>query len=121
MLLELGALFGLSQWIVDVSPFTHVPKLPGAAFTATPLLWLAVIAVALAGPAWPGSAAATSADLTRRPSILDGRRAVCQPAASGYRAPMAAARRWRSSTIVRSCSLDSGDSTRVRGPVAVKS
>jgi ABC-2 type transport system permease protein len=49
VLFELGALFGLSQWIVDISPFSHVPKLPGAAFTATPLVWLAVIAVGLAG------------------------------------------------------------------------
>jgi ABC-2 type transport system permease protein len=48
LLLELGALLGLSQWLVDVSPFAHVPKLPGTAFTATPLLWLTGIAVALA-------------------------------------------------------------------------
>jgi ABC-2 type transport system permease protein len=54
VLLELGALFGLSQWIVDVSPFSHVPKLPGAAFTATPLLWLAVVAVALAAAGLTG-------------------------------------------------------------------
>jgi ABC-2 type transport system permease protein len=47
LLLELGALLGLSQWLVDVSPFAHVPKLPGTAFTATPLLWLTGIAVAL--------------------------------------------------------------------------
>jgi ABC-2 type transport system permease protein len=54
LLLELGALLGLSQWLVDVSPFAHVPKLPGAAFTATPLLWLTGIAVALAAAGLAG-------------------------------------------------------------------
>src|SRR6476646_3429526 len=49
--LVLIALFGqvlqLSQPILDVSPFTHVPKLPGAVVTGTPLLWLSLAAVAL--------------------------------------------------------------------------
>jgi ABC-2 type transport system permease protein len=40
-----GPLLGLSQLIMDVSPFTHIPKLPAAEFTATPLLWLTGIAV----------------------------------------------------------------------------
>ena len=53
------ALFGqvlrLSPWVLDVSPFTHVPKLPGASLTmntaGAPLLWLslAVLALAAAG------------------------------------------------------------------------
>jgi len=47
VLLELGALLGLSQWLVDISPFAHVPKLPGTAFTATPLLWLTAVAAAM--------------------------------------------------------------------------
>ncbi|GAB1639845.1 ABC transporter permease [Krasilnikovia sp. MM14-A1259] len=47
LLFELGALFGLSQWIVDLSPFAHVPKLPGSAFTAAPVVWLVAVAVAL--------------------------------------------------------------------------
>ena len=54
VLLELGALFGLNQWIVDASPFAHVPKLPGTAFTATPLLWLTVVAAALAAAGLAG-------------------------------------------------------------------
>jgi ABC-2 type transport system permease protein len=48
VLLELGALLGLSQWLVDASPFAHVPKLPGTAFSATPLLWLTGISALLA-------------------------------------------------------------------------
>jgi ABC-2 type transport system permease protein len=47
LLVELGALFGLNRWVVDLTPFAHVPKLPGAAFTVTPVLWLTAIAVAL--------------------------------------------------------------------------
>jgi ABC-2 type transport system permease protein len=50
----LGVLLGLSQWLVDVSPFAHVPKLPGTAFTATPLLWLTGITVALAAAGLAG-------------------------------------------------------------------
>jgi ABC-2 type transport system permease protein len=47
VLFELGALFGLSQWILDLTPFAHAPKLPGNAFTATPVLWLTAVAFAL--------------------------------------------------------------------------
>ncbi|HEV8280186.1 MAG TPA: ABC transporter permease [Streptosporangiaceae bacterium] len=47
VLTELGSVLNLSRWVTDISPFTHVPKLPGGAFAATPLLWLACIAVAL--------------------------------------------------------------------------
>jgi ABC-2 type transport system permease protein len=47
VLLEVGVLLGLSRWIVDASPFAHVPKLPGSAFTAAPLLWLTAIAAVL--------------------------------------------------------------------------
>jgi ABC-2 type transport system permease protein len=47
LLLELGALLGLSRWLVDFSPFAHVPKLPGTAFTATPMLWLVAVALTL--------------------------------------------------------------------------
>jgi len=44
---QLGSLFRLSQWALDLSPFTHLPKLPGGTFTATPLVWLVVVTVAL--------------------------------------------------------------------------
>ena len=44
---ELGPLFELDQWILDISPFAHVPRIPGAAFTATPLLTLTAVAALL--------------------------------------------------------------------------
>lgn len=43
---ELGPMFGFDQWLMDFSPWAHLPKVPGSAVTATPLLWLTAIAVA---------------------------------------------------------------------------
>lgn len=43
----LGPLLRLSQRVMDVSPFTHVPPLPGGQLTATPLIWLTATAVLL--------------------------------------------------------------------------
>jgi ABC-2 type transport system permease protein len=44
---QLGPILGLPQWAMDISPFTHTPKLPGGEFTATPLVWLTLVAAAL--------------------------------------------------------------------------
>lgn len=44
---QLGPLLKLSQWAMDVSPFTHIPKLPGVALTTTPLIWLVAVAAVL--------------------------------------------------------------------------
>jgi ABC-2 type transport system permease protein len=41
----LGSLLGLPQTVRDLSPFTHVPALPAAEVTATPLIGLAAMAV----------------------------------------------------------------------------
>ncbi|QDQ91613.1 anibiotic ABC transporter [Rhodococcus sp. WB9] len=41
----LGSLLGLPRAVRDLSPFTHVPPVPATEVTATPLVWLAVIAV----------------------------------------------------------------------------
>ena len=46
---EFGPLFELDQAVMDLSPFAHVPRLPGGDFAATPLLWLTAIAAALLG------------------------------------------------------------------------
>lgn len=46
MLGELGPMFGFDQWLMDLSPWAHLPKVPGSAVTATPLLWLLALAAA---------------------------------------------------------------------------
>jgi ABC-2 type transport system permease protein len=42
-----GTVLQLSHWVLDVSPFTHIPHLPGGAVSATPLIALCVITLAL--------------------------------------------------------------------------
>ncbi|MDN3354649.1 ABC transporter permease [Actinomadura sp. DC4] len=44
---QLGPLLKLKQWMMDLSPFTHVPKLPGAEMRAQPVIWMIVVAAAL--------------------------------------------------------------------------
>jgi ABC-2 type transport system permease protein len=43
---QVGGVIGLDQWAMDVSPFTHLPKL-GGPVTAQPLLWLGGITALL--------------------------------------------------------------------------
>lgn len=47
MLGQLGPILGLPQWAMDISPFTHTPKLLGGEFAAMPLVWLTLVAAAL--------------------------------------------------------------------------
>lgn len=42
-----GPILELPQAVLNVSPFTHVPQLPHAEFTAVPLLWLTATAAVL--------------------------------------------------------------------------
>ncbi|MEU7765127.1 ABC transporter permease [Nocardia sp. NPDC049190] len=44
-----GSLDGLPQWMVDLVPYVHPPKVPGAQFRAQPVLWLLGIATLLIG------------------------------------------------------------------------
>ena len=44
---QLGALLDLPQWLLNISPFTHVPAVPAADVAVLPLLWLLVAAVSL--------------------------------------------------------------------------
>lgn len=42
-----GPALKLSHWAMDASPFTHIPKVPGAQLTAAPIAWLALITAAM--------------------------------------------------------------------------
>jgi ABC-2 type transport system permease protein len=49
-----GQALQLSHWILDVSPFTAAPRLPGGPVHAAPLLWLCAVALALAAAGLAG-------------------------------------------------------------------
>jgi ABC-2 type transport system permease protein len=49
-----GAALRLDQWLMDLSPFSHVPKLPGQAASATPLVALVGVAAVLAAAGLAG-------------------------------------------------------------------
>ncbi|GIH17438.1 ABC transporter permease [Rugosimonospora africana] len=48
LLFLVGGAVRLDQWVMDISPYTHLPHLPGGEVTATPLVVLTAVAAALA-------------------------------------------------------------------------
>jgi ABC-2 type transport system permease protein len=46
LILLVGETLQLNHWLLDISPFTHTPRLPGGAIQATPLVTLIVVALA---------------------------------------------------------------------------
>lgn len=45
----LGGLLGLPDWLVNLSPFSHVPPMPAESFSGMPLAWLTLVAAVLVG------------------------------------------------------------------------
>jgi ABC-2 type transport system permease protein len=54
LVLLVGTTLQLNQWLLDVSPFTHVPHLPGGTATATPFVVLVAVAAVLAASGLTG-------------------------------------------------------------------
>lgn len=50
----LGSVLNLPQWLIDVSPYTHVPALPAERFDVLPVAILGVLAAGLAAVAGAG-------------------------------------------------------------------
>ena len=54
LLLLVGTTLSLDQWVLDVSPFTHTPRLPGGELSWTPLVALTLVAAAMAAAGLAG-------------------------------------------------------------------
>lgn len=54
LILFVGGAVDGGQWLRDISPFTHVPKIPGGSLTVLPLAVLLVIAVGLTAAGYAG-------------------------------------------------------------------
>ncbi|MFE0463921.1 ABC transporter permease [Kitasatospora sp. NPDC058965] len=52
----LGPLLDVGQWFLDLTPFTHVPRIPGGPFHWTPLVLLTLVSGALTGAGLVGLA-----------------------------------------------------------------
>jgi ABC-2 type transport system permease protein len=49
---QIGALLGLPQWVLDLSPYSHAPRMPRADFDLGPALVLTGIAAVLLAASW---------------------------------------------------------------------
>lgn len=50
----LGPLVNAGQWFLDLTPFTHIPKVPGGVFHWTPLVWMTAAAAVLSAAGLAG-------------------------------------------------------------------
>ncbi len=51
---QLGELLGLPSWVIDLSPYAHVPRMPVESFDVVPLAVMTGLAAALLGVGWFG-------------------------------------------------------------------
>jgi ABC-2 type transport system permease protein len=49
---QIGDLLGLPGWVLDLSPYSHAPRMPLEGFAAGPALALTVLTVVLLGASW---------------------------------------------------------------------
>lgn len=54
LVVYLGGLLDLPGWMLDISPYTHVPRMPVEEFTAPPLVVLTLVAAGLIGVGFVG-------------------------------------------------------------------
>lgn len=47
LIFTVGSLADLPHWVLDLEPYSHLPKLPGGEFVPAPLVWETLIAAAL--------------------------------------------------------------------------
>jgi len=51
---EVGPLLKLDQWVLDLSPYAHTPRLPGGTLELTPLVLLTLVTLLLAAVGFVG-------------------------------------------------------------------
>jgi ABC-2 type transport system permease protein len=49
---QIGELLGLPQWVLDLSPYSHAPRMPLADFETGPAIVLCLVAAALLAASW---------------------------------------------------------------------
>lgn len=47
LIMQIGVLLKLPQWVMDISPFGHLPAMPAEKFESTPVIWLVSITFGL--------------------------------------------------------------------------